>query len=109
MNTTHVVLRQTNDVDGLRWLEASINADGDVVIAGQDLGDGVEAALGFREYEWIWTIPARGVPALLAALGTDDNPLSALADHFSGDNAAQLGAFLESNAIPTERWSRIGD
>lgn len=109
MNLSHVVLRQVKDADGLRLLEASVTVEGDVLIEGHDLGDGVERALGFREYEWTWTIPAASVPNLLQALGAEGNVLSALADRFSGDNAARLGSFLDANGIPTNRWSRLGD
>jgi len=109
MNTTHVVLRQVKDADGLRLLEASITVEGDVLIEGSDVGDGVERVFGVREYEWAWTIPASSIPALLRALGAADNVLSALEDRFSGDSAALLGSFLESNEIPTDRWSRLGD
>ena len=109
MQPTHVVLRQNRDADGSRLLEASMSVEGDVLIEGYDLGDGVERVFGVREYEWAWTIPAATVPALLRALEVTDNVLAALQDRFSGDNAALLGVFLESNGIPTERWSRLGD
>jgi len=109
MNTTHVVLRRVKDADGSRLLEASLTVEGDVLIEGSDFGAGVERAFGVREYEWAWTIPASSIPALLRALGATDNVLAALAERFSGENAALLGSFLESNAIPTDRWSRLGD
>lgn len=109
INTTNVVLRRVKDADGTRFLGASLTADGNIVIEGQDLGDGVERFFGVREYEWIWTIPAASVPALLAALGVADNPLAALQAQFSGENAALLDPFLEANGISTERWSRLGD
>ena len=109
MNSKHIVLRRVKDADGLRLLEASVTAEGDVLIEGYDLGDGVERALGVREYEWEWRIPATSVPLLLHALGVADHVLSALEARFSGDNAALLDSFLESNGIPTHRWSRLGD
>lgn len=109
MKPTHVVLRRVKDADGSRLLEASVTVEGDVLIEGCDFGDGVERVFGVREYEWAWTIPAATVPALLRALEVADDVLSALQDRFSGDNAALLGSFLESNGIPTERWSRLGD
>jgi len=109
MNTTHVVLRQVKDADGSRLLEASVTANGDVLIEGHDFGDGVERVFGVREYEWAWTIPSASIPSLLHALGATDDVLSALKERFSGDNAPLLGPFLEANEIPTERWSRLGD
>ena len=109
MNTTHVVLRQIKDADGSRLLEASVTANGDVLIEGHDFGDGVERVFGVREYEWAWTIPSASIPSLLHALGATDNVLFALKEQFSGDNATLLSSFLEANEIPTERWSRLGD
>ncbi len=91
------------------YLRASVTAEGNLLIEGSDFGDGVERALGVREYEWAWTIPAISIPALLRALGIADDLLSALEERFSGDNAALLDSFLESNGIPTERGSRLGD
>lgn len=109
MTSSHVILRKVNDSDGSRLLEASVNPSGDVVIEGRDYGSGVERIFGVREYEWIWTIPAAMVPALLHALEASDDVLSALSRHFSGDNAAELGSFLEANGIAAARWSRLGD
>jgi hypothetical protein len=104
-----VILRHIRDADGLRHLEASLNAAGDLVIEGQDLGDGVERALGVREYEWTWTVRAAHLPDLSRALGMTGDVLAALATRFSGENAAELGSFLQSERIPHERWSRLGD
>lgn len=109
MNTTHVVLRQVKDADGSRLLEASVTANGDVLIAGCDFGEGVERVFGVREYEWAWTIPSASLPSVLHALGATGNVLIALKERFSGDKATLLGPFLEANEIPTERWSRLGD
>ena len=110
MTTRHVVLRDFENADGSRRLTAALTAEGDLVIEGRDYGAGVEAVFGVREYEWVWTIPAAGVTALLRALqASSDDVLAALQDRFSGEGAADLGAFLESNGIPAERWSRLGD
>ncbi len=110
MTTRHVVLRDIADADGSRLLTASITSGGELVLEGRDFGPGVEGVFGVREYEWVWTIPAAGVTALLGALqASSDDVLAALQDRFSGEGAADLGAFLESNGIPAERWSRLGD
>ena len=109
MTTSHVVLRDVKDADGSRLLQASLNSGGDIVVEGWDFGAGVERVFGVHEYEWVWTIPAASVGALLRALQTSGDVLSALKDRFSGENAAELGTFLESHGIVTERWSRVGD
>lgn len=109
LTTSHVVLRDVQDPDGSRLLQASLTSGGDIVIEGWDFGAGVERVFGVREYEWVWTIPAASVGALLRALQATGDVLSALKDRFSGENAAEFGAFLESHAIATDRWSRLGD
>lgn len=109
MDITRVTLRNIKDVDGIRMLEASINDEGDLLISGYDLGDGVERMWGVREYEWEWTVTAANLPLLLNALGVTDYLLSALQQQFSDDNAGLLHSFLEDNNIPTQRWSRLGE
>lgn len=117
MKITHVVLRHIEDADGTRRLDASLTAEGNLRIEGWDFGAGVKQIFGVSEYEWAWTIPAASLPALRRALDSGDDRsenrgddlLAALAARFSGDNAAQLDAFLAENKIPTERWSRLGD
>jgi hypothetical protein len=104
-----VVLRDSEDAEGTRLLEASLSSDGDLLIQGRDYGDGVEQILGMREYEWGWKIPAGHVPALLRALEADDDVLAALKRRFSGNDAADLGEFLDAHGIATEKWSRLGD
>jgi hypothetical protein len=104
-----VVLRDARDEDGRRFLDASFDESGDLVIEGHDLGPGVEKALGPRltEYEWIWKVRKADLPLLQRALGGD--PLSELEKQFSGERAAGLYAFLEDNKVPFDPWSRIGD
>lgn len=105
-----VTLRDVQDADGRRRLVARLDADGDVVIEGWDYGDGVEKIFGYREYEWVWTLAATDVPALLQALeAPDDDVIGVLGRRFRGDAAADLGSFLESHGIEVEAWSRIGD
>jgi hypothetical protein len=69
----------------------------------------VEAVFGFREYEWVWTIRARDVGKLREALGAGTDVLSALGEQFSGDQAAGLQGFLDSQGIAYKAWSRVGD
>jgi hypothetical protein len=104
-----VVLRDTRDADGSRWLGARLDADGGLVIEGQDLGAGVERAFGVREYAWAWSIAASELSTLRAALGIDADLLDALRRRFGGDAAAGLGAFLDAHGIRRTSWSRLGD
>lgn len=103
-----VVLREIQDQDGTRRLSAGLEGDG-LVIRGWDYGDGVERFFGYREYEWVWTVRAQHLPALLSALGAEDDVISALEQRFSGDRSGEIGSFLEEHGIPYESWSRVGD
>jgi len=105
MTSKSIVLRNSSN----RHLEASINAEGDLVIEGQDLGSEVEGIFGYSEYEWAWTISASDCDRLLVALGAKSDLLSALGERFSGKHAANLQSFLESEGIEFEAWGRIGD
>jgi hypothetical protein len=107
--TRHVVLRNTRDADGTRYLQATLSPQGEVVIEGRDYGDGVERVLGDREYEWAWTIPQDQLPALRTALGEPDDLLLALQERCSGDRAGDVGPFLETHGIQARWWSRQGD
>ena len=109
MTVKSVVLRDVRDAQGTRHLQATLTDMGDLVIEGQDLGDGVEQIFGVREYEWIWTIRARDLPSLVGAMGATSNVLAMLSERFSGDNAAGLKSFLDSHDVPHEVWSRMGD
>jgi hypothetical protein len=108
---SQVTLRDFRDADGPRHLWARMTPEGDVVIEGQDLGDGVEKVFGagIREYEWVWTVRAPHVPALLAALGAGDDVLAALRARFSDERASGLRPFLDQHGIPVDAWSRVGD
>lgn len=109
--TTHVILRQVKDEDGSRQLDASLTSEGDVLIEGHDWGEGVRRFTGSWEYEWAWRIPHTAVSDLQNALGihVQDDLLLALQAQFSGENAADLGEFIDTHQIPTTRWSRLGD
>ncbi len=107
-----IVLRDIHDEDGVRHLEARFNDAGDLVIEGQDLGDGVERffGAGIREYEWIWTIRRASLAALGRALGVAEGEiLAALGRRFSHPKCVELEPFLKEHEIALERWSRLGD
>ena len=104
-----IVLRSERSNTDTRYLSATLNQQGDLVFAGQDLGPGVKAIFGYSEYEWAWTVKAASLPAFAAALGHPQDLLQALEANFSGDNAAKLLDFMETHGIPHESWSRIGD
>ncbi|MDH5179989.1 MAG: hypothetical protein OEZ39_19470 [Gammaproteobacteria bacterium] len=104
-----VILRNERDNDSLRYVEARLDEDGDLVIEGQDLGSGVVQFPDAAEYEWIWMIKSADHGLLRQALGVEGDILAALKQQFSGPNAAGLYVFLKQNEIPFEVYSRFGD
>lgn len=106
-----VTLRQTRDELGSRYLQATLAPNGNVVIEGQDLGQGVAQFFGegLTEYEFAMTIQAADVPLLLKALATQSNVLIALQQQFQSQSNLEPGAFLEAHNVPYTFWSRIGD
>ena len=108
-----VVLRDTRDADGVRYLAVHRKEDGGIVIEGQDLGIGVERTFGkgLTEYEWSWSISPDAVPALVAALGgvEDEDPLQLLTDWFEVHGKTDPGIHLRDAGVPVAFWSRVGD
>lgn len=110
--TRRVVLRHSEDAGGLRHLDATVDAAGDLRIEGQDLGPGVERIFGSREYEWDWVVRAADVPALVRALGGSDGDdvLALLERLYAQPDPGTIEAFIGTGkAVPAELWSRIGD
>ena len=109
---TLVVLRDSRDEGGSRYLAASLRPDGSLSIDGQDLGPGVEGIFGAgnTEYEWTWTVVADDVPAVAAALGGEpgEDPLAVIVRWF-GEHRTDPGSRLRDAGVPVAFWSRIGD
>jgi len=111
MTRNSIILRDSQDESGSRYMEASLSDDGTLTIEGQDLGGGVKQFFGTENYEyvWAWTIHSSNVPKLGSALNAGECILAALAARFSNDAATHLKSFLDEQSIPHESWSRIGD
>ena len=111
--TAPVVLRDQQDADGSRYLDATLGADGRLLIEGQDIGAGVERQFGegMREYEWSWTVRPADVPAAVAALdgAPDEPPLAAIARWSAAHEGVDPGRALKKAGVPVEFWSRLGD
>jgi hypothetical protein len=103
------ILRDEKTDGDMRYLGVRYSSDGDLVIEGQDLGDAVEVAFGYHEYEWTWTVARSDLPKLAEALGASSSLLVAIENRFRGPAAAHLATFLKENDIPYTSWSRIGD
>jgi hypothetical protein len=105
----NVVLREERSGSDYRYLGASYNKDGDLIIEGQDLGALVEENWGSGEYEWTLTISKADLPLLANALGIKKGILNELKNKFNGVDSNRLEQFLKENNVPTTFWSRTGD
>ncbi|QYK01058.1 hypothetical protein [Shewanella psychrotolerans] len=104
-----VILREERKSRDYRFLSAEINENGDLVFVGQDLGDSVEGAYGYTEYEWCWTVKEAEIPKLQNAIGENGEVLNLLEKYFSKENADSLYMFLQEHNVEFTSWSRIGD
>jgi len=107
-----VVLRDQDDADGTRYLDATIDKAGRLVFEGQDVGAGVERAFGegYREYEWRWTVKTDDIPAAVAALGGEpgESPLL-VAARWVEAHTTDPGTAIKAATVRIEHWSRLGD
>jgi hypothetical protein len=105
-DSRYVILRDSRDEKGSRWLRAVLDASGDLILSGHDLGTGVSDSYGegITEYEWIHRVAAPDVLRLLTCLGgqPDDDILDFL--------TAGIYQTLRAYQIPyTPVFSRLGD
>lgn len=86
--------------EGGRYVEATLDADGAVIIQGQDLS-------GPEEYEYAWRIDAADVPQLRDALGGGQGPiLPLLAEQGAVIVQTGEGRWLERHGVRATFWSR---
>lgn len=108
-----VVLGEQHDDDGLWARSVTLDDGGDLLIEGHDLGPGVERLLGagLREYEFVRTVRAADVPAVVRALGLAEGAdiLDALDVRYAGQGTHEIEKLIESAAITSELWGRVGD
>ena len=104
-----VTLRQERTGADSRFLEAYLDATGDLHLDGQDLGPGTAPVSDDGEYEWFQRIAAADVPRLLALLGATpgEDVLDVLERGWRGARSYDLERLLRSSGIPVDRtvWS----
>jgi hypothetical protein len=105
-----VTLRAEIEESDQRHLWAQIESNGDLVIAGQDLGPTVKQFFGEREYEWAHTIKKQHIPQFLELLNQDPeaNVMSVL-QGFTGERCNLVSDAITAAAdkFPIEFWSRF--
>ncbi len=105
-----VTLRAEIEGSDQRHLWAQIESNGDLVIAGQDLGPTVVQFFGEREYEWAHTIKKQHIPQFLELLNQDPeaNVMTVL-QGYAGERCALVCDAITAAAdkFPIEFWSRF--
>jgi hypothetical protein len=108
-----VILRDTRDASGTRFLEARVGPDGTLRIEGQDLGRGVTEVFGegLSEYEWWWRLPPDHLDEAAATLGgAPGEPILAVIGRWGAAHpGADPGSALREAGLPIDFDSRIGD
>ena len=93
-----VSLRSATDGGSSYYLDATLETDGSLTLAGQNLGPTVSYD---GEYEYWYTVQAEHVPALVVALGGEpgDDIIAVLERHWSGDAAVGIGGALNHSGV----------
>ena len=98
-----LVLRDLHLDDGLHSiLEASLTADGSLLLAAQDLGGPAFLMNPDGEYEYWRTIAPEDLPALIALVGGEpgEEILTVLARDWTGARSFDLEALLREAPFP---------
>ena len=105
---TEVVLVDERSGPDSRRIWALIDADGNLVISGQDIGPKVERFFGSDEYEFSHTIPVGCLKPFFALLGVVnfEDVLSAIRQ-FGGRDYDKLADVIEvaKETLPIKFWS----
>ena len=105
-----VILRAETVGLDQRHLWALIDSNGDLVIAGQDLGPAVEQFFGEREYEWAHTIKKQNIPQFLEMLNQDPEANVMTVMQGYADERCDLvcdAITAAADKFPIEFWSRF--
>ncbi|MBI1253237.1 MAG: hypothetical protein GC196_02685 [Hyphomonas sp.] len=101
-----VSLRAEHDGRDHRYLRATLNTEGALVIEGQDLGPKTALVSSDGEYEWSHTILREHIPQLLILLGepADADILSTLERHWTGPRSYEWESRISESDIPSALW-----
>ena len=105
-----VTLRAEIEGSDQRHLWAQIESNGDLVIAGQDLGPTVVQFFGEREYEWAHTIKKQNIPQFLEMLNQDpEADVITVLQGYAGERCDLVCDAITAAAdkFPIEFWSRF--
>lgn len=104
-----IVLRDQHTATEIRRLVV-ISHEGGIRLDGWDLGDGVAAFWGAREYEWTCDVGPDALPRLVAALGgSEGDDIFEVIRRSCSDAPERLYQTIKDANIPHQFWSRVGD
>jgi hypothetical protein len=105
-----VSLRAEQDGLNHRYLRATLNTDGALVIEGHDLGPKTAPVSSDGEYEWSRTILREHIPRLLMLLDepADADILSTLERNWTGPKSHELESRIRDSDIPSALWTWSG-
>ena len=105
-----VSLRAERDGRNHRYLSATLNTEGALVIEGHDLGPKTEFVSSDGEYEWSRTILREHIPQLLILLdeSADADILSILERYWTGPRSYALERRIRDSDIPSALWTWSG-
>lgn len=98
-----VELREERFDGGSRYLTARMSEAGELLIIGQDLGEGTPDG---DEYEWTYTYSPDTIPAVVEVLGGDsgDDVLDVL-EGWRGERSYDLEQALRDSGIPRDTFT----
>jgi hypothetical protein len=101
-----VRLRNEDTGRDRRFLDAFLDAEGDLHIDGQDLGPATAPVSPDGEYEWFSTVRSEHVSQLVELLGGDAGAdiLDLLEKHYTGAGSYELERILRDDDVPVERF-----
>jgi hypothetical protein len=109
LDMPEIVLRDEKTATDIRRLIVQ-DHEGGLRLDGWDLGDGVQAVYGSREYEWTLDVAASDLPALVTALGgAAGEDVFEVIRRTCADAPERLHRVIVDSAIPHVWWHRIGD
>ena len=85
-----------------RYLSATVDGEGHLVLSGQDLGPGTSLVSPDGEYEYWITVEAAHIPLLLARLGAPERSdiLEVLALTWAGERSYELERIIRDDDVP---------
>ena len=101
-----ISLRAEHDGQDHRYLSATLNTEGALVIEGQDSGPKTASVSSDGEYEWSRTILREHIPKLLTLLDApaDADILGILEQHWTGPMSYELESRIGDSDIPSALW-----